>query len=158
MIGQAQTGTGKTAAFVLPFLNRWRPHKLKGPIGLVMTPTRELALQVAKEVGKARAEPAASAPSPSMAGPGCRSNSTVWHAAATSSSARRAGCSTTFAAGRCHLDHVRYVVLDEADRMLDIGFRPDIERILKRCPLKRQTLLMSATVPDTDQAARLRGT
>ena len=52
VIGQAQTGTGKTAAFILPFLNRWRPHKLKGPIGLVMTPTRELALQVAKESEK----------------------------------------------------------------------------------------------------------
>ncbi len=47
------------------------------------------------------------------------------------------------------LSHVRYVVLDEADRMLDIGFRADIERILKRCPTERQTLLMSATVPDS---------
>src|SRR3954468_6949154 len=52
VIGQAQTGTGKTAAFLLPFMNRWRPHKFKGPIGLVMTPTRELALQVATEAEK----------------------------------------------------------------------------------------------------------
>jgi len=51
--------------------------------------------------------------------------------------------------GSMSLNDIRYVVLDEADRMLDIGFRPDIERILKRCPLGRQTLLMSATVPDT---------
>ena len=42
VIGQAQTGTGKTCAFLVPFMNRWRPHKLKGPIGLVMLPTREL--------------------------------------------------------------------------------------------------------------------
>src|SRR6185312_4950697 len=52
VIGQAQTGTGKTAAFLVPFLNRWRPHKLKGPIGLVMCPTRELALQVSQEAEK----------------------------------------------------------------------------------------------------------
>jgi ATP-dependent RNA helicase DeaD len=49
--------------------------------------------------------------------------------------------------GTLTLDHVRYLVLDEADRMLDIGFRPDIERILRRCPSKRQTLLLSATMP-----------
>jgi len=49
--------------------------------------------------------------------------------------------------GSMSLDHVRYVVLDEADRMLDIGFRPDIEKILRRCPRSRQTLLLSATVP-----------
>ena len=49
--------------------------------------------------------------------------------------------------GTLSLDHVRYVVLDEADRMLDIGFRPDIEKILRRCPTQRQTLLLSATLP-----------
>src|SRR5207253_3174588 len=49
--------------------------------------------------------------------------------------------------GTLQLGRVRYVVLDEADRMLDIGFRPDIEKILRRCPRERQTLLLSATVP-----------
>src|SRR5207248_7097512 len=49
--------------------------------------------------------------------------------------------------GTLTLQHVRYVVLDEADRMLDIGFRPDIEKILRRCPAERQTLLLSATLP-----------
>jgi ATP-dependent RNA helicase DeaD len=148
VIGQAQTGTGKTAAFILPFLNRWRPHRLKGPIGLVMTPTRELALQVAKEAERL-------APSknfnivPVYGGTGM----------VKQLKGLTKGCDLVVGTpgrmldhlqrGSMSLDHVRYVVLDEADRMLDIGFRPDIERILKRCPLKRQTLLMSATVPDT---------
>jgi ATP-dependent RNA helicase DeaD len=147
VIGQAQTGTGKTAAFILPFLNRWRPHRLKGPIGLVMTPTRELALQVANEAVKL-------APSkkfhivPVYGGTGM-----VKQLKGLSS-----GCDLVVGTpgrmidhlhrGSMSLENVKYVVLDEADRMLDIGFRPDIERILKRCPLKRQTLLMSATVPD----------
>ncbi len=147
VIGQAQTGTGKTAAFVLPFLNRWRPHRLKGPIGLVMTPTRELALQVAKESEKL-------APS--------RHFSTVPVYGGTGMVKQlkglAKGCDLVVGTpgrmldhlqrGSMNLDHIKYVVLDEADRMLDIGFRPDIERILKRCPRNRQTLLMSATVPD----------
>jgi ATP-dependent RNA helicase DeaD len=147
VIGQAQTGTGKTAAFLLPFLSRWRPHKLKGPIGLVMTPTRELALQVAKEAEKL-------APSTRF------STVPVYGGTGYGSQLRglSRGCDLVVGTpgrmidhlqrGSMRLDNVCYVVLDEADRMLDIGFRPDIERILKRCPRARQTLLMSATVPD----------
>jgi ATP-dependent RNA helicase DeaD len=147
VIGQAQTGTGKTAAFLIPFLNRWRPHTLKGPIGLVMTPTRELALQIATEAEKL-------APSsrfrcvPVYGGTGMQRQL----------DALRRGCDLVVGTPGRVLDHlqrgslslgqVRYAVLDEADRMLDIGFRDDIERILKRCPTERQTLLMSATVPD----------
>ena len=147
VVGQAQTGTGKTAAFLIPFMNRWRPHKLKGPIGLVMCPTRELALQVATEAIKL-------APSrkfrtvPVYGGTGFQKQL----------DGLQNGCDLVVGTpgrmldllrrGSLSFDHVRYVVLDEADRMLDIGFRPDIERILKRCPEKRQTLLMSATVPD----------
>lgn len=148
VIGQAQTGTGKTAAFLIPFLNRWRPHNLKGPIGVVMTPTRELALQIANEAEKL-------APSsrfrcvPVYGGTGMQRQ--------LDGLAR--GCDLVVGTPGRMLDHlqrgsmslsqVRYAVLDEADRMLDIGFRDDIERILKRCPTERQTLLMSATVPDS---------
>jgi ATP-dependent RNA helicase DeaD len=147
VIGQAQTGTGKTCAFLMPFMNRWRPHKTKGPIGLVMAPTRELALQVAREAEKL-------APS--------RHFRTVAVYGGTGMQkqldALAKGCDLVvgtpgrmldhLSRGTLNLSNVRYVVLDEADRMLDIGFRPDIERILRRCPEKRQTLLMSATVPD----------
>ena len=147
VIGQAQTGTGKTAAFVLPFLNRWRPHRLKGPIGLVMTPTRELALQVSKEAERL-------APSKMFRTVAVYGGTGM----VKQLKGLEKGCDLVVGTpgrmldhlqrGSMNLDHIKYVVLDEADRMLDIGFRPDIERILKRCPLKRQTLLMSATVPD----------
>ena len=147
VIGQAQTGTGKTAAFLIPFMNRWRPHKLKGPIGLIMTPTRELALQVANEAD--------------TLAPSRRFRTVAVYGGARMGKQLQglsSGCDLVVGTPGRMLDHlrrgslnlsdVRYVVLDEADRMLDIGFRPDIERILKRCPLQRQTLLMSATVPD----------
>jgi ATP-dependent RNA helicase DeaD len=147
VIGQAQTGTGKTAAFLIPFLNRWRPHKRKGPIGLVMCPTRELALQVATEAEKLA--PSRHFRTVAVYG-GARMGKQI--------EGLSRGCDLVVGTPGRMLDHmrrgnlsladVRYVVLDEADRMLDIGFRPDIERILKNCPAERQTLLMSATVPD----------
>ena len=147
VIGQAQTGTGKTAAFLIPFLNRWRPHPLKGPIGLVMCPTRELALQVSKEAEKL----APSSKFRTVAVYGGTGMGKQLEGLAR-------GCDLVVGTpgriidhlrrGTLSLEHVRYAVLDEADRMLDIGFRPDIERILRRCPDSRQTLLMSATVPD----------
>jgi ATP-dependent RNA helicase DeaD len=148
VVGQAQTGTGKTAAFLLPFMNRWRPHAMKGPIGLVMCPTRELAVQVALEAEKL---------APSRKFRTCA----VYGGARMGKQleALRKGVDLVVGTpgrvidhlrrGTLTLDNVRYAVLDEADRMLDIGFRPDIERILKRCPTERQTLLMSATVPDS---------
>jgi ATP-dependent RNA helicase DeaD len=148
IIGQAQTGTGKTAAFLIPFLNRWRPHNLKGPIGLVMCPTRELAVQVANEAMKL----ATSKKFKTVAVYGGSSMNTQLRQLA-------GGCDLVVGTPGRIIDHlrrgslslheVRYAVLDEADRMLDIGFRPDIERILRRCPEDRQTLLMSATVPDS---------
>ena len=148
VIGQAQTGTGKTAAFLIPFLNRWRPHKLKGPIGLIMLPTRELAMQVATEAVKL-------APSKRFSTVAVYGGSRM----GTQLASLQKGCDLVVGTPGRMLDHlrrgsmslqdVRYVVLDEADRMLDIGFRPDIERILRRCPAQRQTLLMSATVPDS---------
>jgi ATP-dependent RNA helicase DeaD len=148
VVGQAQTGTGKTAAFLIPFMNRWRPHNLKGPIGLVMCPTRELAVQVSLEAEKL--------------GPSRRFRTCAVYGGARMGrqlEALRKGVDLVVGTpgrvldhirrGTLTLDNVRYAVLDEADRMLDIGFRPDIERILKRCPSERQTLLMSATVPDS---------
>jgi ATP-dependent RNA helicase DeaD len=147
ILGQAQTGTGKTAAFLLPFLNSWRDTNEPGPTALVMAPTRELVAQVAEEANKL-------APSkhfkvlPIYGGQRMRGQLI----------GLKKGCALVvgtpgrildhLARGTLSLHNVRYLVLDEADRMLDIGFRPYIERILRRCPTDRQTLLLSATLPD----------
>jgi ATP-dependent RNA helicase DeaD len=146
VIGQAQTGTGKTAAFLVPFLNSWRDINEPGPQALILAPTRELVVQVAEEAVKL-------APSKHFRPLAIYGGQRI----GTQLAALKKGCSLVVGSpgrvidhlerGTLHLDRVRYVVLDEADRMLDIGFRPDIERILRRCPKKRQTLLMSATLP-----------
>jgi ATP-dependent RNA helicase DeaD len=146
VIGQAQTGTGKTAAFLLPFLNRWCDNNAPGPQAIILAPTRELVVQVAKETVKLTPEK------------NCRTLAIYGgQRFGTQLSALKRGVSIVvgtpgrvidhLSRGTLRLDAVRYLVLDEADRMLDIGFRPDIEKILRRCPQHRQTLLLSATLP-----------
>lgn len=147
VIGQAQTGTGKTAAFLLPFFEQWRANEAAGPQAIVMCPTRELAVQVREEAAKLSPDPGLKAVS-------------IYGGQRMQKQLRelRAGCHIVIgtpgrvldhlARGTLNLSRVRYVVLDEADRMLDIGFRPDIERILRRVPERRQTFLLSATLPD----------
>jgi ATP-dependent RNA helicase DeaD len=146
LIGQAQTGTGKTAAYLLPFLSRWRDNNEPGPQALVLVPTRELVVQVCEEARKL-------APSrhfrvvPIYGGQRIRTQLTEMKKGYALAVGTPGRVLDHLARGSLALDRVRYVVLDEADRMLDIGFRPDIERILRRCPIERQTLLLSATVP-----------
>lgn len=145
VIGQAQTGTGKTAAFLLPFMNSWEDEG-PGPQALVLVPTRELATQVVEEARKLT--PTEHLRTVPIYG-GQRMGGQL-------ADLRKGAHIVVGTPGRL-IDHlrrgtlslsrVRYVVLDEADRMLDIGFRPDIERILRQCPSRRQTLLMSATLP-----------
>jgi ATP-dependent RNA helicase DeaD len=146
VIGQAQTGTGKTCAFLLPFLNSWRDNNEPGPQALVLAPTRELVVQVAEEARKL-------APSrhcrimPIYGGQrfGLQLNEMKKGFALAVGTPGRV--LDHLGRGTLVLDRIRYAVLDEADRMLDIGFRPDIEKILRRCPRERQTLLLSATLP-----------
>ena len=146
VIGQAQTGTGKTAAFLIPFLNSWSDADGPGPQALVLVPTRELAAQVVEEARKL-------APSRHLntvaiyGGQRMRGQLTDLRKGAHLVVGTPGRLLDHLGRGTLHLNRVRYVVLDEADRMLDIGFRPDIERILRQCPRERQTLLMSATVP-----------
>ncbi len=146
VIGQAQTGTGKTAAFLLPFFNAWRDDNAPGPQALVMAPTRELVQQVAEEATRL-------APNPRCRAVAVYGGQRFGQQLAEMRRGMNIIVGTPgrlldhLSRGTLTLDHIRYLVLDEADRMLDIGFRPDIEKILRRCPSKRQTLLLSATMP-----------
>lgn len=144
-IGQARTGTGKTAAFCLPILERIDPER-KEVQAIVLTPTRELSAQVAAECERlAFTRPVRFA---------CCVGGK--HIQRQIDDIRKGAQVVIGTPGRVIdlinrrvlvLDTISLAVLDEADRMLDIGFRPDIEKILRRCPDQRQTLLLSATLP-----------
>ena len=145
VLGQAQTGTGKTAAFLLPFFNRWEPAN-GGPQALVLAPTRELATQIADEA--VRLSPFDKLKSVCIYGGQRIGGQTRQMEGGFDLAIGTPGrIIDHLRRGSLNFDAVKYVVLDEADRMLDIGFRPDIERILRRVPRQRQTLLMSATLP-----------
>src|SRR6516225_7635545 len=146
VIGQAQTGTGKTAAFLLPFLNRWRDNNEPGPQALVLAPTRELVVQVSEEARKLVPSRHCRAV-PIYGGQRFREQLAEMRKGCTIAVGTPGRVLDHLARGTLALERARYVVLDEADRMLDIGFRPDIEKILRRCPRERQTLLLSATLP-----------
>ena len=146
VIGQAQTGTGKTAAFLIPFMNRWRGGDPSKPQAIIMTPTRELAVQVAEESDKL-------SPSkffktvPVYGGQRFGRQMDLLNQGCTLIVGTPGRVLDHLSRGTISLDTVRYAVLDEADRMLDIGFRPQIEKIMRRLPENRQTLMMSATLP-----------
>jgi ATP-dependent RNA helicase DeaD len=146
VMGQAQTGTGKTAAFLLPFMNGWRDDNRPGPQAIVLAPTRELVVQVAEEASKLSPSRHLRAV-PIYGGQRFRSQLDLMRRGFTIAVGTPGRVLDHLSRGTLTLEHVRYVVLDEADRMLDIGFRPDIEKILRRCPARRQTLLLSATLP-----------
>ncbi|MBM4271178.1 MAG: DEAD/DEAH box helicase [Deltaproteobacteria bacterium] len=147
VMGQAQTGTGKTAAFVLPILQRLMDGQRKHIRVLIMAPTRELAEQIHEAIGQL--------------GRYTKLKSVTIYGGInqyTQASKLRKGVDIVVACpgrlidlmdkGVIDLRHIEVLVLDEADRMFDMGFLPDIRNILKRLPVKRQTLLFSATMPN----------
>jgi len=147
VLGQARTGTGKTAAFLIPILERLKPHhKGSGPQAIVLVPTRELAVQVREEAVKLshgrRIQTVAVYGGKPIRGQIEKLARGVEVVVGTPGRVL-----DHMGRGTLRFDDITTVVLDEADRMLDIGFRPDIEKILRRCPKARQTLLLSATVP-----------
>ena len=150
LVGCAQTGTGKTAAFMLPILNHLlkvrRPRHIGHPRALVLSPTRELAVQTAENVKKY--SDGTNLPFACLIG-GVSQYPQVKDI--------KKGAETIVACpgrlidlmtqGIVYLDQVEMFVLDEADRMLDMGFLPDIKRIISKLPKARQSLLFSATMP-----------
>ncbi len=142
----AMTGSGKTAAFLLPLIHRMIETPRGRTRALVLTPTRELAAQILEDLRDLAVHtPITGAAVIGGVGMGPQEH------------AFRAGLDVIIATpGRlmdhmrqsyANLQHLEYLVLDEADRMLDMGFLPEIRRILKALPTKRQTLLFSATMP-----------
>lgn len=147
VLGQARTGTGKTAAFAIPILEKLDfGKKHSGPQGLVLVPTRELAVQVREEVVKLSLGRKIHTVA-LYGGKPIRGQIDKLRRGAEVVIGTPGRVLDHLARGTLDLRDLKIVVLDEADRMLDIGFRPDIEKILRRCPESRQTLLLSATVP-----------
>ncbi len=155
VLGQARTGTGKTAAFAIPILERLdQPAHGHQPRALILVPTRELAVQVRDEIerlshGRKIRSTAV------YGGKPLRAQIDRLQKGSDIVIGTPGRILDHLGRGTLQLDQLVFVVLDEADRMLDIGFRPDIEKILRRCPQKRQTLLLSATVdPPVERLAR----
>lgn len=148
VVGLAQTGSGKTAAFSIPLIEA-TPPKSRGVHSLVLVPTRELASQAASEIASlSKYKPVRPlvlcggvAIGPQIKALKGRSNSVV-----VGTPGR---ILDHLQRGTLRLGSVSYLVLDEADRMLDMGFAPDVKRILSHTPDDRQTALFSATMPET---------
>ncbi len=147
LIACAQTGTGKTAAFVLPMLQRLAEEPRNGRVrALVVTPTRELAAQIAERV-TAYGKGGSVRHTVIYGGVGQRPQEDALRQKPDIVVATPGRLLDLLGQGYLDLGGVRILVLDEADRMLDMGFLPDVKRIIAAVPKQRQTLLFSATMP-----------
>lgn len=150
ILGQAKTGTGKTASFALPLLNMIEPGD--SMISIILAPTRELAIQIKQDIEEL---------APHTGLKVCA----IYGGQSINVQAKQLEEGPEIIVGTpgrildmierryLHLHDIEFAVLDEVDRMLDIGFRDDIKKILKKCPKDRQTIFVSATF--TDEIERL---
>jgi len=152
VLGQAKTGTGKTAAFGLPVIHMQERDKAFQT--LILAPTRELAIQIAGDLQRlARFTPIKVAPL--FGGQRISAQAEKLKRDPEILVGTPGRVMDLLERGMIHFRNIRFAVLDEVDRMLDIGFREDIRRILKACPEQRQTIFVSATIsPDIERLAR----
>jgi ATP-dependent RNA helicase RhlE len=147
VIGSAQTGTGKTAAFALPILSKLGQHVPSlSPRALILEPTRELASQVETAV-RDYARFTDLKVTVVYGGVGYGKQTDELKAGADIVCATPGRLLDHMEKGTVKLDKVEFLVLDEADRMLDMGFLPDVRYIVERCPRARHSALFSATIP-----------
>lgn len=146
VVGQSSTGSGKTAAFALPAIEKTDAH-LRAVQVLILCPTRELAVQVAEEVGKLAMFKRGIQAVPIYGGQSYERQFRALAAGAQIVIGTPGRVMDHMERGTLKLDKLRVAILDEADRMLDMGFRDDIDRILSASPKERQTLFFSATMP-----------
>lgn len=146
LFGLAQTGTGKTAAFVLPIIQQLLKGDRNKQRALIMAPTRELAEQIHTNI-KSLARQTGLKSTVLYGGVGKSSQIQAIRAGAEIIVACPGRLLDLYNCGSIKFDHLEILVLDEADHMLDQGFLPDIRRIIKLLPAKRQTLVFSATMP-----------
>lgn len=146
IIGTAQTGTGKTAAFVLPILNKLLDGQRNMPRALIVTPTRELAEQI-NDVIKTLSAGTKLKSATIYGGVGAAPQIQALRNGAEILVACPGRLLDLIAQGHAKMAGIEILVLDEADRMFDMGFLPDVRRIVKAVPQKRQTMMFSATFP-----------
>jgi ATP-dependent RNA helicase DeaD len=146
VVGQSSTGSGKTAAFAIPAIERVDPH-VRAVQVLILCPTRELAVQVAEETGKLALFKRGVMGVPIYGGQSYERQFRALAAGAQMVIGTPGRVMDHMDRGTLKLDKLKLVILDETDRMLDMGFRDDIEHILKAVPEKRQLLFFSATIP-----------
>ena len=152
ILGCAQTGTGKTASFAIPIIQHLQKNKeagkRQGIKALILTPTRELALQISECIADysryTRVRHGVI-----FGGVNQRPQVDMLHKGIDILIATPGRLLDLMNQGYIHLDKIQYFVLDEADRMLDMGFIHDIKRILPKLPKEKQTLFFSATMPDS---------
>ena len=146
VVGQSQTGSGKTAAFAIPAIEAVDPT-LRAPQVLILCPTRELAVQVAEEVAKLAFFKRGVRELPIYGGQSYERQFRGLQQGAQIIIGTPGRVMDHLDRGTLRLDQIKMVILDEADRMLDMGFVDDIEKVLSRVPETRQTVMFSATLP-----------